>query len=938
MSRPVAPRAPFALRGYRLLLRTTPRAFREAYGPELEAVFLEMRDEPRYQAAGGAARFWIDILRDLVRARVRMRQPDRDDRFDERTDTPLAGLAHPVLLEPARTTRAGQRPPPPRPTSSPAVARTFSKGLAMWRTDLVSALRVFRYRPGLAAVGVLSLGLGLGGNALIFGIVDGLVLRPFPFPDADRFVTVAVTFPKIGPEERFIETLSPAEYVDVRDLGALRDVSAFDLANRNLSGGDRPERVFTALVWGNPFASTAMPPLHGRGFLPEEMREGAQRVAILSHRIWLSRFGGDPALVGRTVRVNGADTTIVGIMPPGLLLAGTDLWLPLDSDPRQWERNRRQFAIIGRLPAGVTLAQANARLDTLARRTERDFGQQMPEYTGWRLSALPFNAAITREQRPAGLLLLATAAIVLLIACVNLANVWLARTAERQRDVAIRVALGASRSAIVRSLLLETFVVSLAGVVVGVALAWIGLSAARALIPETIRSFGFDVAMTGRVAGYTIVLAGLAGLAIGLGPALRASVAQPETVLRDTATSLSRPRRSLRVRNGLIVVEVALATMLLAGAGLLVRSYAQLQAIDPGFARERVLTMRLTLPREKYTGEGVLAFFDDLVRRVRALPGVEASAAATQFPPLVTFTSRVRLEGAPSVGDGELPSSTFTLATPGFFEALGLRLRAGRLFGDHDGAAAPRVAVVNEAFVRRHLALRPPVGARVALSDENEERPEWAEIVGIVGDVRSRGLTAPPAPEIYLPVAQTSGAWNQLFLVVRTTGDSRAMLGAIRGEVRRIDPDQPVYAIRSIEEVFADARLQSRVSTTLMGWFAMLALTIAAVGLYGVLSHAVAARTREIGIRMALGADRARVIRRVVGHAFGLVVLGTVLGVSGVLASAPLMSRVLQEVTPRDPLTLAVTSAVLALVGTLAALAPAWRASRVDPVVALRTE
>lgn len=923
MTPPAADRPTIALRCYRLLLRATPRAFRRTYGPEIDAAFLEMRREPRYQSAGGAARFWIDILGDLVRARLRLRSPtDEDDRFDERTHTPLSGLAHPVLL---------------RPDTHPSLSSTITRGLTMWRTDLVSALRIFRFRPGLAAVAVLSLGLGLGGNALIFGLVDGLVLRPFPFPESDRFVTIAVTFPRVSPDERFIETLSPAEYLDVRGLSTLQHVSAFDLGNRNLSGGDRPERVFTALVWGNPFASAAMPPLHGRGFLPEEMRPGGPRVAILSHRVWLSRFGGDPSLVGRTVRVNGVDTTVVGIMPRGLLLAGTDMWLPLPDDPSGWPRNSRQFAVIGRLAPTAAIDQVNAQLATLAARTAREFGRQMPEYEGWRLQALPFDYAITREQRPAGLLLLATAAIVLLIACVNLANVWLARTAERQRDVAIRVALGASRSAIVRSLLLETFIVSIAGVVGGAALASVGLAAARAFIPDDIRAFGFDVAMTGRVVGYTTVLAGLAGLAIGIGPALRASVTRPDTVLRDQSPSLSRPRRALRLREGLIVAEVALATMLLAGAGLLVRSYTRLQSIDPGFNRDRVLTMRLTLPRETYKNEAVLAFFDDLVRRVRTLPGVESSAAATQFPPMVTFSSRVRVEGAPAATAGELPSTAFTLTTPGLFDVLGLRARSGRVLNERDGPGSPRVAVVNESFARRHLGGRAPLGVRVALAGDGDT-PEWAEIVGVTADIRSRGIAAAPAPEIYLPVAQTSGAWNQLFLLVRTAGDPRAMLAAVRAEVRGIDPDQPVYAIRTLAEVVAADSLRPRVSTTVMGWFAMLALTIAAVGLYGVLTHAVAARTREIGIRMALGADRARVVWRVVGHAGALVLVGTLLGIGGVVTFAPLMSRLLQDVAPRDPVTLAATSGLLLTVGVLAAVVPARRASRIDPVLALRSE
>jgi putative ABC transport system permease protein len=929
-------RTPIGLRVYRLLLRACPRAFREGYGAEIEDAFLATRAEPCYGGAAGGVRFWIDIAADLSVALARLRRSTAaDDRFDESTNTPLARIPRPVS---ALTHDIRAAAPSALPVAPPVSASSSHwRSLHMWRTDLVSALRVFRSRPGLAAVAVISLGVGLGGNALIFGLVDSLVLRPFPFPDPDRLVTVSVAFPKLSAEERFIETLSPAEYLDIRGLATLQHVSAFDLGNRNISGGDQPERVFTALVWGNPLASVGMAPVHGRGFLPEEMRKGGPHVAVLSHRVWLSRFGGDAALVGRQVRINGEPTTIVGIMPPGLLLAGTDLWLPLTADPSEWQRNGRQFSVIARIAPRHTIEQVNAQLATLAAQTTRDHGSAMKEYEGWRLTAIPLTRALTREQRPAGLLLLATAAIVLLIACVNLANVWLARAAERQRDVAIRVALGASRSAIVRSLLLETFVVSFAGVIVGVVLAWAGLNAARALIPEQIRAFGFDVGMTGRVAGYTIALAGLAGLAIGIVPALQASVTRPESALRERSGSISHSRRSMRLRYGLIVSEVALAAVLLAGAGLLLRTYVHLHAIDPGFNRDRVLTMRLTLPPQKYNREAVIAFFDDLVRRVRALPGVDATAAASQFPPLVNFTTRIRVEGAESVGDGELPTATFSLTTPGLFDTLGIRLRSGRLLEERDLGTAPRVAVVNEAFVRRHLGQRAPLGARVALADGSRDA-QWIEIVGVTSDIRSRGLTTPPSPEIYLPVAQMGGWWNQLFLLVRTTGDPRSVLPAVRNQVRQIDPDQPVYAIQTLDEVFDAARFQPRVSTTLMGWFAAIALLIAAVGLYGVLAHAVSARTREIGIRMALGADRAVVVGRVVGQATLLVAIGTLIGIAGVLALGPLMGRLLQDVTPRDPLTLAATSVALLFVGVLAALVPARRASRVDPVLALRSE
>jgi putative ABC transport system permease protein len=359
--------------------------------------------------------------------------------------------------------------------------------------------------------------------------------------------------------------------------------------------------------------------------------------------------------------------------------------------------------------------------------------------------------------------------------------------------------------------------------------------------------------------------------------------------------------------------------------------------MDPGFDRERVLTMRLTLPPQKYQGAAIGAFFDALVARVGALPGVESSAAASQFPPRVVFSTRVRVEGAPSTGEGALPTAGFTHVTPGFFDVLGIPLRVGRAIDARDRPGTPRVAVVNEAFVRRYLGGGTPIGRRVALAGDERDAP-WFEVVGVAGDTRSRGPASPPSPEIFLPVGQLGDVWNQLFLLVRTAGDPRSILPAVREAVRHLDADQPVYAIQTLDDVFDAARLQPRVSSWLMGAFAALALVVAAVGLYGVLSYAVTARTREIGIRMALGADRSRVIGHVVGQAGVLLGIGAGMGVVGVLALGPLMTRLLQGLTPRDPVTIVLAIGVLLLTGIVATLVPARRASRVDPVVALRSD
>ena len=620
--------------------------------------------------------------------------------------------------------------------------------------DLRHAIRGLLRTPGFTAAAVLSLALGIGGNVLMFGLADSLVLRPFRYPDPDRLVAIGVTFPRITDQERFIETISAPEFRDIGQSETLDRVVAFDLGNRNISGGDRPERVFTALVAGNVFDTIGMPPAAGRDFLAEEF-QGGRRVAVLSHRIWQSRFAGDPDLVGRPIRINGQESIVVGIMPPGLLLLGTDLWLPLSIGP-DWPRDVRNLTVLGRLRPGVALAQANAELDVLATRTSRDHVATNKEYAGWRLRADAWSNALTGEFRTATTVLLGTVALVLLITCVNVANLLLARTTARRRETAVRLTLGAGRWAIGRQLLIESLLLAGAGTAAALLLTRFGLDAAFALLPtEQVLSMGVQPEMGNRVLLYTALVASITGLLIGALPAWQAAFSNPEAALRSEGRTSTSARGAQRLRFGLVVAEVALTTVLLVGAGLLLKSWSRLNAVDPGIRLNGVLTMRVTLPPEKYKGEAIPNFFEQLLERVLATPGVSDASVASLFPPMSFSLSPVKVDGQPVARAGELPSTLFTLVSPRYFTTLNIPVVSGRTFTGADRADSPPVAVVNETFARQLLGAGPAVGRRVEFNER------WFEIVGVTRDTRNSGVKVPPRPEMYLSMRQGPPAWNQ---------------------------------------------------------------------------------------------------------------------------------------------------------------------------------
>jgi predicted permease len=797
--------------------------------------------------------------------------------------------------------------------------------------DVRYALRYFIHRPGFAAVAVLSFALAIGASTAIYGVVDGFVFNPFPYPGPDRLVSVGVTFPKLSSETTYIEALSPPEYLEIRSGRSFAQVAAFDLGNRNISGGDVPERVFTALLLDDLFPVLGMKPALGRGFTREELGPNGPAAVILSHRLWQSRFGGDPGILNRAIRIGGTSASVVGVMPPGLVLIGTDLWVPWGGDPVSFPRNRRQFNVIARLAEGVPLREANAELEALARRTDLAERGRFAEYEGWRLTATPWAAALFQDVRPAAFLLVGAVLLVLLIACANLANLFLARSTTRHRELAVRLALGAVRWRLARHLLTESLLLACAGAAAGMLIAWLAFNGADALIPQEFQMLGLKATFSTRVLAWSVGAALASGLLVALLPVLQATRTAPHDALK--ADSRAGGGRGGRLRQALVVSEIALSVVLLLGAGLFMRSLLNIQRVDPGFEPDDVLTMRLTLPREKYAGEQANVFFDALLERIEAVPGVRAAAAASQFPPMGVFDVRFALErGMPPTDT--LPTALITFATPRYFETLGVPLQAGRGFEATDRLGTPLVAIVNRTFASRYFPGADPIGQRITIDPDARHT---ATIVGIVADVRNAGATQPVRPEIYVPVRQQI-VWNQLFVLVRSEAAPAAVLSAVRQAVLALDPEQPIYAIQTLRDAQALSSFQQRISGTLLGIFAAVALVLAAVGIYGVMSYAVSARTQELGVRLALGARPGSITWLVLRQVLVLSGIGLSLGIGLLIGIGRALEQMLFGIRALDPATIAGVTTVLALVALAAAWGPASRASRVDPIEALRYE
>lgn len=809
-----------------------------------------------------------------------------------------------------------------------------------WNTDMLahdlrSALRAVVRRPAFTAIVVVTLALGIGANAVIFSAVDAVVLDPFDFREADRVVGVGTEYPRLGRELGFFERLSAPEYADIRRQSeTLQNVVAFDLGNRQLTGGDVPQNLFTAFWWDDVLPTLGLEPTIGRGFTRQEIRE-AEAVLMISHRVWQARFAGDASVVGSTVRVDGDPYTLVGVFPSGADIFGSDLWLPMWVDPEVLPRDRRQFQVIGRIRDGYSLADVNAELETIARRTEEAWGAEFDEYGGWRLAAATWADVHARNLRPAAMILLGAVAFVLLLVCANVASLLLSRSTGRRREIAVRSALGAGRGRIARQLLTESVVLALVGGVVGVLAAWGGLRLLASWMPVGLLPTQATVDMNLRVLGYSAGLSLLAGVLFGMAPAFQALRADLQQTLASDSGRATGGASRRRWQGAFVVVEVALALVLLVGAGLLVHSFVKIQSVDPGFDSSDLLTMRLTLPWNQYQGDAIFGFFDELTRRVEEIPGVRSAAAASQLPAGLFIQRQFTLPGRQAESGERLPTAWVTMADDGYLETLGIPLLRGRSFDEDDVAGQPMVAVVNEVLARRYFGDSDPVGQRIEVGAADEPGPR-VEIVGVAGAVRNLGVQQEPAPEAFVSLRQTSGQFNQLFLVIRTDVEPHAVVDPVREAVWTMDPDQPVYAIRTMEEKLGAGVAPQRFAMQALLAFAAVALLLAAVGIYGVVSHAVSDRTREIGVRMALGAAAGTVSRLMVRQTLLPVAIGVALGLALALALGQGISSLLYEVGGTDPATLVTVAALLVGIATLASWIPARRASRIDPVEALR--
>ncbi len=804
--------------------------------------------------------------------------------------------------------------------------------------DAHYALRMLRRSPAFTATAVLTLALGIGANTAIFSVIDAALLRPLPYPQPDR---IAMLYGR-GPAGDN-ETLSPATFLDFRRQNrAFAALAAFRQSPFNVTGQDRPERAQGAVVTPDFFAVLGVQAQLGRTLTADLDKPGAARTVVLSYGLWQRRYGGSPDALGRQIVLDGEPRTVVGVMPPYFQYPPeSELWtaarfavpehvLRPDLDQSNI-RDSHYFDTIGRLRPGVSVAQARTEADLIARRLKQQYGSD-EEATGAALFTL--HDDLIGAARPALMILLGAVALLLLIACANVANILLARGAARQKEIAVRAALGAGRARLVRQFLTESILLAGAGGGLGVALAYAGLHPLRALLPADMLA-NAALKLDPRVLVFTLFVSLASGILFGLLPALHLSSGALDGMLKEGSRGSSGGLRAHRTRSALVATEVALAAVLLVGAGLLIRSFTRLLAVSGGFRAERVLSLRLSLPQARYPAAGDRArFVARALASIASLPGVGSAAVVSRLPlSLGSSTRSVDIKGRTSTQEDGAPD--YLVISPDYFRSMGIRLVVGRAFNERDDASAPPVVILNQAMARSYWPGRNPIGEFVTVGGCGQEN-EWCQVVGVVEDVRQHNLDQNPRPAIYVPYARDP--WPFMAFVVRTGTDPAAATSAVESAIHSVDRDQPLYGIRTMDEVVSASRSPRRVRTLLLSLFAALALALASVGIYGVLAYLVAERTHEVGIRMALGADRIDVLRLIVGQGLKLALAGVVVGLLLAAGLSRLLSGVLYGVGTTDAPTFAAVAALLVTLAAAASYLPAWRAARVDPVTSLRSE
>jgi putative ABC transport system permease protein len=807
--------------------------------------------------------------------------------------------------------------------------------------DIRFALRQLRKTPGFTAVAVITLALGIGANTAIFSVVDGVLLRPLAFPEANRLVRVWHTPPAKSFPGMTTFSVSAANYLDwERQNQVFERMAIYSYHGFTLTGSNKPEQIDASAVSSGFFSTLGVQPVLGRAFSPEEDRPGRSNVVVLSHRLWQDHFGSNAGIVGQNIQMDGQNYLVAGVMPANFRFPDfAQIWTPMAwTDQERAVRGEHHSVVIARLKSGIDLRQAQAEMNTISSRLE----QQYPEDNkGWGAIVVALHDDLVSDVRPALLVLLGAVVFVLLIACVNVANLALARTFSRQKEIAIRTALGASSARVVRQILTESIILALAGGALGLTLAHSGVGLIMAFLADRLPR-AIEVGLDARVLIFTAVVSLLTGVVAGILPAYRLTRGDVNQSLKQGLGRTDSDSSGHRTRSILVVAEVALSLMLLIGAGLMIRSFQQLHQASAGFESHGALTMTAAVARAKFpTAAGQIRFFDQVLQRVRALPGAEAAGVIDDIPLNGDGSHQpIQIEGRPVVAMSEQPEVDVRLITGGYMGALRIPILRGRDFGDSDVAGRPGAVLISQSMAQRFWPGEDPLGKRLTLTFS----PELVrEVVGIVGDVKLDGLDQTrPAVALYTPLAQASGTggWHSfpMTIVVRSSTNPAGMVSAVSNAVHEVDGDIPVRDIFTMDDLVANSLSQRRFNMLLLGAFAGLALLLASVGIYSVLSYSVRRRVPEIGIRLALGAKLSDVLRMVVLEGMKPTGIGVLIGAAGALALGRVLSTLIYGVKPTDPVTFLLVAFLLAAIALCASIIPAYRATKVDPIKALRYE